>query len=87
MAETITQREQEIIDHVIRSLPQHLVSAKPVTVHTLDGGESATLRFTMDEMSSTDLKRQRIASDGEDSDALVNEVCRDLLQQAGLAPR
>jgi hypothetical protein len=87
MAETITEREQEIIDHVIRALPQHLVSAKPVNVHTLDGGESATLRFTMDELSSTDLKRERIASSSEPLDALANEVCRDLLQQVGLTPR
>jgi hypothetical protein len=87
MAETVTEREQEIIDHVIQALPQHMVSAKPMTVHTSDGGESATLRFTMDDMSSTDLKRERIASGAEPADALANQVCRDLLQQIGMAPR
>ena len=81
MAEVITDREQEIIDLVVKALPQHLVTAKPVTVHTLEGGESSTLRFTADEVSSTDLKRERISSGEESSEILAEVVQRDLVSQ------
>ena len=87
MADEISEQEQEIIDLVTRSLPQNLLTVKPVNVHILEGGESATLRFTMDETSSTDLKRERIASGGESAQRMAQLVLTDLLQQAGGASR
>ena len=83
MADIINEREQEIIDLVVKALPQHFVAAKPMTVHTLEGSESATLRFTADENSSTDLKRDRIAGGSESVEELAHEVETRLKMQLG----
>lgn len=83
MSEVMSEREQEIIDLVVKAMPQHLVVAKPVMVHTQEGGESSTLRFTADEMASTDLKRDRIAGAAEPSESLAAEVENELKTQLG----
>jgi hypothetical protein len=83
MADIINEREQEIIDLVVKALPQHFIAAKPMMVHTLEGGESATLRFTADESSSTDLKRERIAGEGVSVEQLAQEVENRLKMQLG----
>jgi hypothetical protein len=85
MTDQLTDREQEIVDRVVSALAQHSVTVRPVEVHTLEGGVSATLRFTVDDFSSSDLRRERIAGSGESTEALSNEVLRDLLQQMGMA--
>jgi hypothetical protein len=82
MAEsTATQRENEIIEHVTKAFANRLVSVAPITVHTLEGGESLTLRFTIDDVSSTDLKRERIAAGAESSESLAREVEEELKKQ------
>jgi hypothetical protein len=81
MADVISDQEQEIIDLVVKALPRYLVTAKPITVHTLEGGESSTLRFTADDVSSTDLKRDRIASGAESPESLAAAVEQELLAQ------
>lgn len=87
MAEVLSEQEQEIIDLVVHALPQHLVIVQPINVHTLEGGESSTLRFTANDISSADLKRERIATGSESSESLARLVEADLLQQLGPTPR
>jgi hypothetical protein len=87
MAEALSEREQEIIKLVTEAMPEHFVTVKPISVHTLDGSESATLRFTADDTSSTDLKRDRIAGGDESPGSLATMVQKELLQQLGLLSR
>lgn len=53
MAEdNVTERENEIIQKVSETFQQHTLDVRRVNVQTLEGGESATLRFTIDDMAS-----------------------------------
>lgn len=83
MSEIMSEREQSIIDRVVQALPKHLVIAKLITVHTQEGGESATLRLTADDTSSTDLTRERIEGGGESAEVLATEVETELKTQLG----
>ena len=86
MTEVMNDREQEIVDMVARALGNHLVVANPVKVHTSDGGEASALRFTMDDLSSTDVRRERIAAGEEAPSVLARAIEEDLLKQIGQFP-
>ena len=45
-----------------------------VDVHTLEGGESTTLRLTLDDTISTDFKRSRVADASQSIEALADEA-------------
>lgn len=86
MAEVLTVKEQEIVELVIRALPQHLVVVKPVKVFTIESGESSNLRFTAHDGSLTDLNRERIADEEQTAAVLAKEVEAALLEQLEEVP-
>jgi hypothetical protein len=86
MAEVLTDKEQEIVELVIRALPRHLVVVKPVKVFTVEEGESSNLRFTAHDGSFTDLNRDRIATEEETAVVLAKEVEAALLEQLEEVP-
>ena len=86
MAEVLTDKEQEIVELVIRALPEHLVVVKPVKVFTVEEGESSNLRFMAHDGSFTDLNRERIATVEETSDSLAKHVEAALVEQLEEVP-
>ena len=68
-----TPREIEIINILNQRFEGHALSARVVNVNKLEGGEEATVRFTLDDVSSTDFSRDRIAG---------NEPVEDLAAEA-----
>lgn len=81
MPDILTEKEQEIVEAVIRALPQHLVVVKPVKVFTLEEGEAANIRFTATDGSFADLNRARIADEGESVEVLCKVVEEALQEQ------
>lgn len=76
-----TERELELIGLLSEHYPEHKLDAAIVEVHTLEGGESTTLRLTLDDTVSTDFKRSRIAGT-EAIDALADEAAGELASPA-----
>ena len=59
-----TEREEAIIGFLTSTFKSRLLDYRIVDVHKQEGGLVATLRFTLDEVASADLERERIeASD------------------------
>lgn len=76
-----TEREQAIIARVSEAFAGMMLDSRTVDVHTLEGGLSPTLRFTLNETASTDLQRGRIAANDESEDALADVVIVELRRQ------
>ena len=72
-----TQRELAIIGALTARFPERSLDARIVSVKTEEGAERATLRLTLDDMSSTDFARGRIAG-GEPVEAMVEEAAAEL---------
>lgn len=77
-----TERENQIIGLLSQRYEERSLDARIVTVNKLEGGEEPTLRFTLDETSSTDLERSRIANGNEPVEALAAEIASELEQPA-----
>ena len=78
-----TAREEELVRILTARFPGRLLEARIISVHKLEGGEVSTLRFTVDEASSTDLDREQIASWEGSEEQLADEVARELQEQLG----
>jgi hypothetical protein len=74
-------REQAIIARVAAAFSGMMLDARAVDVHTLEGGLSPTLRFTLNEAASTDLPRDRITANEESVEELADEVIAELRRQ------
>jgi hypothetical protein len=72
-----TERETAIIDQLTERFADRNLDALIISVRTEEGGERPTLRLTLDDMSSTDFARSRIAA-GEAVDSLVEEAASEL---------
>lgn len=72
-----TEREMELIGLLTEHYREHKLDAAIVDVHTLEGGESTTLRLTLDDTVSTDFKRSRIAGT-QSVESLAEEAAREL---------
>ena len=81
MADVLSEKELEVVELVIRALPEHLVVVKLVKVFTVEDGESSNLRFTAHDGSFTDLKRDLVSTGGESSETLAKLVQDALLQE------
>ncbi|HLF77928.1 MAG TPA: hypothetical protein VJB57_10610 [Dehalococcoidia bacterium] len=78
---TQTAREVEVVRILTTKFPDRFLEGRVVIVQKLEGGEVATLRFTIDEASSTDLERERIASLQESEEQLATEAASALQEQ------
>ncbi len=74
-------REAGIVNEVALAFPQHDLQVSPVAVHTTQGGERDTLRFTLDGAASSDLAMERLRLSREADSTLATEVIEDLRQQ------
>jgi hypothetical protein len=81
----VTETEQEVVDLVSRAFPQRTLQVNAIGVHTLEGQEVATLRFTLDDAASSDLLLDRLGKPQEAASSLALEVIEDL--QAQLPPQ
>jgi hypothetical protein len=73
-----TEREMELIRLLTERYPERALDARIVTVHTLEGGESTTLRLTLDDTISTDFTRSRIADASQPVEALAEEASGEM---------
>jgi hypothetical protein len=71
----------EITELIAQAFPEMQLDARRVNVHKLEGGESITLRFTLDDAYSADLETRRIESSSEPPAVLASEVEGILRQQ------
>jgi hypothetical protein len=81
MPEVLTEREDAVVSLVSQVTGAMLLETRVVNVHKLEGGETATLGFTLNEVASTDLDRQRIESDNETPEQLASVVVGELKRQ------
>lgn len=82
----ITETEQDVVELVSRAFPERTLSVNAVGVHKLDGGEAGTLRFTLDEVASTDLLLERLETSRESASSLALEVIEALQTQLPAEP-
>ena len=73
-----TEREIAIINILTERFADHILNARIVAVNKLEGGQEETVRFTLDDVSSTDFTRARIASENESVEALASEAGEEL---------
>ena len=74
-------REEAIVREVTMAFPTMNLRVTPIAVHNLNGGETDTLRFTLDETASSDLEVARIAHSAEPDKSLAEELIQDLRTQ------
>jgi hypothetical protein len=77
----IKAREEAIVKQVTEAFPANDLRVSPVAVHTLEGREVETLRFTVDEMASSDVQLERLARESTSPSAVAEEIIRDLRLQ------
>ncbi len=82
---TVSATEIEVIAEVTRAFPDSSVRADAIAVHSGDGREIGTLRFTVDEQASTDIELSRLQTpSGSSPELLAQEVITDLRAQLPL---
>ena len=72
-----TEHEMELIRLLTERYPDRALDARIMTVNTLEGGKSETLRLTLDDTISTDFARSRIAA-AQSIEALTEEAAGEL---------
>lgn len=77
--QTLTEPEQEVVRAVSEHFAGLYLETSVVPVHTLEGTEVETLRFTLSGIASSDLHRDRITGDGAVD--LAGVVVQQLRQQ------
>ena len=83
-ARPLTTKEEAVVARVTQAFPERDLRVAPMTVHRQDGGDSDTLRFTLDEAYSTDIKRDRLERAGESPEAVAEEIIVEIRE--GLPP-
>ena len=73
-----TEREMALIGLLTQRYADRNLDARIVTVNTLDGGRSTTLRLTLDDAISTDFARSRLAAASQSIEALAEEAASEL---------
>ena len=77
----VKAREAAIVKQVTEAFPRNNLRVSPVAVHTLEGREVETLRFTVDEMASSDVQVDRLSHAGTSESLVAEEIIRDLRLQ------
>lgn len=80
-AAQLSTREQAIIAQVTGAFPGHDLLVAPVEVHTLEGHDVNTLRFTLDHAASSDVQVESLAHAATTDDDIAAEIIRDLRLQ------
>jgi hypothetical protein len=75
------RREVAIVGLVSAAFPAMNLRVSPVAVRTLEGRDEPTLRFTLDETYSADLRRDQLMDTAMTDDRLANIVIDGLRQQ------
>ena len=81
---TVSATEIEVIAEVTRAFPESSVRADAIAVHSENGQEIGTLRFTVDEQASTDIELSRLQAPSGSPELLAQEVITDLRAQLPL---
>lgn len=79
--DSLTEREEQVVKLVTEKFPDRFLEARIISVHKQEGGETPTLRFTLDQAASTDLERERIAGSQDSVERLAEEAIGDLAGQ------
>jgi hypothetical protein len=77
------EREQAVIAMVSQACGDRNLQTSTVEVQKLEGGSVSTLRFTLDDVASTDLERERITSATESVEELATAIVAELRRQLG----
>ena len=80
----VSETEQEVVALVSRAFPERTLQVNAIGVHTLEGGEVATLRFTVDDAASSDLLLNRLEAPQEAAASLALELIEELQVQLPL---
>jgi hypothetical protein len=79
-------REAAVIEEVTKAFPAMNLRVSPISVHTLEGQEVQTLRFTLDETASSDVQLDTLARSGANEQDIAEEIIRDLRLQLPTPP-
>lgn len=79
-------REEAVVREVTKAFPTMNLRVSPVAVHTLEGREVETLRFTLDEIASSDVQVDTLSRPTFSQEAIADEIIRDLRVQLPDAP-
>jgi YHS domain-containing protein len=79
-SQTLTERELEVVNAVSEAFAGAHLETSIIPVHTLEGTQVDTLRFTLSGLASSDLHRDRIAG-GDSINHLASEVVLQLRHQ------
>ena len=82
-----TRREEAVVEEVTQAFPDMTLSVTPVAVHKLEGGQVQTLRFTLDDMVSSDLELERLEHSREPERILAAKLIQELKSQLPTAER
>jgi hypothetical protein len=77
----VKAREEAIVKQVTAAFPMNDLRVSPVAVHTLEGREVETLRFTVDETASSDVQIETLARAGTSESQVAEEIIRELKLQ------
>jgi hypothetical protein len=77
------EREQAVIALVSQACGDRNLQTSTVEVQKLEGGAVPTLRFTLDDVASTDLERERVVSGTESVEELATAIVAELRRQLG----
>jgi hypothetical protein len=74
-------REDAVTAEVTKAFPAMNLRVSSVAVHTLDGKEAETLRFTLDEIASSDVELDALARPAASEEAIARGIIEDLKLQ------
>jgi hypothetical protein len=74
-------REDAVTAEVTKAFPAMNLRVSSVAVHTLEGKEAETLRFTLDETASSDVELEALARPATSESEIADEIIRDLRLQ------
>jgi hypothetical protein len=74
-------REDAVTAEVTKAFPAMNLRVSSVAVHTLEGKEAETLRFTLDETASSDVELEALARPAASEEAIARGIIEDLKLQ------
>jgi hypothetical protein len=80
-AEDRKARQEAVIAEVTKAFPAMDLRISTVAVHTLEGKEVETLRFTLDETASADVQLDKLDRTDRTDEAVAQDVINDLRLQ------
>ena len=78
---SVSALERDVAALVTVAFPDRDLKMNAIAVHKTEGGEVGTLRFTVDDMASSDLELARLEKPMQSAETLASEVIEDLREQ------